>query len=209
MTRTISSTNQAQLAATDAEPVHLVRIGTLRLASTPQDLVVHSRTHIGGDLDALGALEEGLEVRSHSLEVSLSPVSTDTRRLWSTDRQGEEVVIHLGFLDDDGSLLDTPLIVWEGFVQGVHEDVSRGLQVVRCESRLSRLDRSAEFHFGPESQEARHSGDKFFEFVASMQDLRLEWASGQEVVLSTGRVPPSSLLPKASAYFRDRRHLRR
>ena len=182
MTRTVAAPNLAQLEADRSHPVKFIQLGTIRLNDQGHSLMWDGHTWIGGRLSDTGSIQEALETSAPDLDIYIDGTQSDALgRLWATDRTDDDVEIYEGFLNDSGALVSTPMLWWTGFVLGCHLDADTAVQEVRCESVFSRVDRSAEFEFSPESQNRRHS----FRFSQTGQVPVVSGGSGSGATLTS------------------------
>ena len=93
---------------------------------------------------------------------------------------GDPVTIYTGYRQDDGTLVDDPVIMWSGtlenasIVQGKTSAIS-----ITVQHDLAVLDEADGGRFTDEDQQVNFSGDVGFEFVADMVGLRLIWGGGR------------------------------
>lgn len=192
----------AQLTAAAPALAVLVRLGSVRLASTAgsvtvpvydsEGALVGTHTWTGGLLHGVGALEESmLPVPTH-LDVRLSAADPAVSRLWATNRQGDPAELHLTAFDDDGDSVGS-VELWDGQVLGTHEEGA--VQVVHCESALAGLAQVPGWRFNHDSQRQRHPTDRFFQFVDAMVHVRLQVGDEALFLPTFGRIGPRGGLP--------------
>jgi hypothetical protein len=186
MTRGVSATNLAAADALHVRPLLFVRLvfasATLRLHLGVGTYSFDSNTFTGvGGLGSISPLEEGLELSPYSITMELWALEPTILAEASAETLfNAGVTIWLGFLDDNGQLVDTPHVIWTGYAD--HASISLGgerdLVTLVCESELRFLDQANGARFTDEDQQARYSGDVALEYLPQMVDAAIVWGPG-------------------------------
>ena len=97
----------------------------------------------------------------------------------NTPYQGRECKLYLGFMTSWANPDTSPDIVeiFCGYMDQmtINEGAESSTITTSVESRLIDLERPRTRRYTSENQKQRHSGDKAFDFVESLQTIRLQW----------------------------------
>ena len=158
------------------------------LWSGTDDLTIASETYTGaGSLLSISSVEEGLEMQSNGVVITLSGMDTTVLNLaLSENYQNRFVTIYLGYLMGGTNEVAGTLTLFKGRMTTLSiGDTPKGSTVtINAENRLIDLDRPSNFRYTKESQNFLHSGDTGFNRVASLQDKEIAW--GQQNASTTG-----------------------
>jgi len=170
-----------------AESAEFNYIVFVKLAFPSGTVYVHNGvgTHSFGGDDYLGvgafgsieAMEESLELNSRPLNLTLSSITPEIIDAVKVDDVfGRDADIYVGVLTDDGQLQGTPDNWFSGHMETVQVVLGKtdGIRV-RLQSRASRLKLRNNKRYTLEDHQAEFSGDKFFEFLTSLQDAQVNW----------------------------------
>ena len=181
MSRSISATNLAEINASHLHPVTLVKIEF--------DEPVYAHSGIGiitydgneytgvGQLGQIDATKESEDLRPMSITITLSGVNeTFLADALKSGNYGDVVTIYEGYRQDDGTLVDDPIIVWKGKYEhsGILADKESSVSIT-AQHDLAILDEKDGSRFSDEDQQRRYPGDKFFEFIHNMATIKLLW----------------------------------
>ena len=153
--------------------------GPVRLTTLPRGttVMIDGQPWYGGGVLESSALEDGAESRSYGFSLSLSGIPGDwAAYLRGQDVQGRSVRIWLGLADAGWNVVATQLVK-VGRMDT--QDVSVGEKtavVVTCEDILVDWERARARRCTDVDHQARHPGDRFFEYVAAMQNIILHEA---------------------------------
>lgn len=184
MARNLTAGLEAATLASNVAPIMLLELSfdatPTRVWSGWGDLVWNAKTFTGtGTLGAVSAVEEATELRATGLDVSLSGIPTSVLSLaLSEPYQGRTATIWMGALDlNTFALIADPYQLFQGRmdVMTVSDAGDTATITISIESRLLDLERSRERRYDDADQQIDHSGDKFFEFVPSLQDIQIKW----------------------------------
>lgn len=187
MTRTVTSDIQDELAATSSRPVYLVEIGfastTIRLSSLGRDITWDSHSWLGNSwLMPIKAINETAEIRAVGVEIELVGVSSSLLALALADAdQTKDALIYFAFLDSSGAVIADPILLFKGKVDTVDisDSVEQPSVVIRCESRLARLDRPTNFKYTEANQQALFSGDRGFQYLPGLEEWSGYWGKAE------------------------------
>ena len=187
--RDISTLNQNATLAKIVRPILFVRydfstgvqnfhteIGP-RQATHP---IFGSETYTGiGDFGGIaGGITESISQAPQAVKFALTGVKSSFINLAFTDdyhRRDAEAMF--GFDDQNGVLLDDPVIVWSGFMDKVEINLgeNKGEMTLTCESRATNLKDASDTRFTDEDLQAAQTGDLGGEYLFRMQDIVLQW----------------------------------
>jgi len=165
---------------------------TILLHNHVGNIVVGSDTYLGlGGLGRISDIVENNEITNEPLTLQLATITDETvhivkdiaQSVVDEDWRGRKVEVFIGIPDPITQILvDDPFIVFSGEVSHIFRTVDMGqfdLNVV-CVRRWADWSRKNERRYTDAEQQSRYSGDKFFQFVASMETRQIPWR-GQNV----------------------------
>ena len=183
MTRTATSGLLTALVAPVVRPVLLFHgefaSGALRLWSGVGSLVWGGKTWTGaGNLLNIGGIAETSEVVASGTTISLSgvPVALVSAAILDA-RQGLPGRIYLGLLDEAGSLIADPVLLFLGRldVPEIADGEDDCTITISYESRLIDLQTPREWRWTHESQRALYPNDDGLKFVTTIQGKEIKW----------------------------------
>ncbi len=200
MTRSLTSGMQAAIAAERGTIAHLFELdasgGTLRLATTPHDVVWGGYTWqgIGGAL-TFDVVTEQTDLSGQGTNLTLSGVDqTIIATILTNNVRGREAVVYLVHFDADLQIGDDRLVLYRGFLNGQvqisehreTESLAAGSVTVttRIVTRLDELGqvRGARSNVGSLRDMLRRGGftgtalnDTFFLLVPRLQNVPIYW----------------------------------
>ena len=192
MSRDISAANLAEINAAHLHLVVMVKLEfdtPLYVHSGIGTIVFDSNDYLGvGQFGNISNMTETEVLRPTSLTLTLSGVDSSliTEALDSGD-YGDIVTIYNGYRQDDGTLVDDPLLIWKGFFE--FASISQGEQSIvsiTVQHDLAVLDEINGSRITDEDQQVRFTGDVGFGFVADMAGLKLFWGGGAVSTSRTG-----------------------
>jgi hypothetical protein len=189
MSRTISPAVLAELSAGVIRPAVFVESqfpsGWVRLWTGLGEITWGGRTWAGaGTLLGIGDIEETTDVVATGTTITLSGVPTDLVSLCINDaRQGLPGQVYLGFLTGAGAVIADPVLAFAGRldVPSISDGADRCEIQITYESRLIDLNRAREWRYTHESQQQISPGDRFYEYVAGLQEREIRWGLGQSI----------------------------
>jgi hypothetical protein len=183
MARTITAALEAATLADLVKPVVLVEAlfgsGASRMWTGHGDITWNGVTWVGvGTLLGIGQITETREIRATGLDISLSGVPAEMISLaLSEPYQGRQAKIYIGaFNNATGALIADPYLAFSGRMDVmVISEKEEPIITVSTESRLIDLERPRERRWDDQDQQTDYPGDKFFEFVSSIQNIEIRW----------------------------------
>ena len=158
---------------------------TIRLWNGTEDLVIDSATYLGaGSLLSIGAAEESSDLSSQGMTITVSGMNKDVLDLALTENyQNRFVTVFLGYLMGGSNEVAGTFTLFKGRMTALTvNDTPQGATVsIDAENRLVDLERPSNFRYTKESQNFLHSGDRFFNNVASLQDKEIIWGRSSSV----------------------------
>lgn len=194
MTRGLSASNLTAIAASHIRPIVFVKLefdgGTEYVHNAVGTFTTLGQTWTGiGALGEIGPLEEGLDLSPFGVTLQLNALNTDLMSIATGEPLfNRRVTIYIGYLDENGVLVADPQERWSGLMD--HVSIKLGAENItqlQCENHLRFFDRANGSLFTDEDQQRRFSGDKFFEFLPQMIDVKLTWEPG---AFNTGLLRP-------------------
>lgn len=178
MSRTVPSAILTALAQPEVEPFYAVEIdldsGPLRLWTGRGDRTIDGNTYTGGgDLMAISGLEEVSDLSAKEITLSLTGLDPTIIALAFTEPYQRRKVRVLWGVRGESTYVE----VFSGNLnQMVVEDgPDFGTITVTVDSRLVELERSSKRRYTSESHKSRHATDTFFDFVAGIQDVQIQF----------------------------------
>ena len=183
MARTLGTYFEAELAAGEVQPFFAVLMefdgGDMRVWNGYGDITIDGETYVGSaDFLNLGEITETSEVQAAGVSVALTGLDSSlVATALDEAYQGRPLKIFFGFLDNTGTIIDTPYTIFSGRMDVMTiEDAGATANInVTAESRLIDLDRSRARRFTSEDQKIDYPDDKGLEMVASLQDTVIIW----------------------------------
>lgn len=134
-----------------------------------------------GTLLGVGAVTETAEVEAQGTTLTLSgvPASMVSAALGQA-RQGAPAAIWLAFLDAGGNVIPEPYNLFRGRIDRmpIAEGPDTATVTVVLENRLIDLERARTRRYTPEDQKIDYPDDRFFDYVAGLQDATITWGRG-------------------------------
>lgn len=184
-TRGISALMLAEIQKSTFRPVLLFKFefdsGTLRLWNGYRDLDFiedeQIRVYTGsGSLLSVSKIDESLDLKAGKLTVVLNGIDPAIISIALTENyQGRKMSLWLGALNANEILIDAPLLVFTGKmdVMTLSDDNVSATVELTIENEFIELARSKERRYTDEDQELKFPGDRFFEFVPSVQQKEI------------------------------------
>jgi hypothetical protein len=129
-----------------------------------------------GSIGAISDVEETVELRAVRLTLALSPVPQEVVDIALAERSYRlrPVTLWGALLDAQGAFVADPFPLWAGLMDTM--EVTDGAEpsvALACESRLVDLERAEVRRYTDADQQAEYPGDRFFEFVPSLQEAEI------------------------------------
>ena len=186
MTKSIGSSNQTAAAASHNEPIVLVHIACddpVYAHSGVGVITYGSTDYLGvGHLGSISAPKESNVVGPGSVTLELSGLSPNNiGTAMSSASYGDAVTIYQGYRQDDGTLVDTPWIVWSGSIDRIGGLVGPECTVsVELQHDIAALGEISGRRCTDEDQQNAYLGDTFFSHIADVPNLKLVWGGGTD-----------------------------
>ena len=193
MSRLISAANLTEINAAHLHEVLLVKLefdSPLYVHSGVGTIVYDSNSYLGvGQFGSVNNTTETEHLRPTSLTLQLSGVDSNLiAEGLDSGNFGDVVTMYLGYRQDDGTLVDDPLLIWRGTYD--HASITQGdanIVSIVVHHDLSILDETDGGRFTDEDQQSRFSGDIGLEYVTDMAGLKLTVGGRSVVSGSFGR----------------------
>ena len=189
MARTNIGNILSNLTDSEVSPFYAVELffdtETVRVWTGYGDILVSSggnNTYTGiGEVLSISDVEEGQDISAKGLTLTLSGIPSNllTHAL-NTPYQGRLCNVHMGFIDWSAPINKAGMLIFSGYMDTmtIDEGPETSTITTTVESKLIDLERPRTRRYTSENQKQRFSGDKAFDFVESLQNLRLQWGGG-------------------------------
>lgn len=133
-----------------------------------------------GDFMSLGEIQETVETAARGISVSLSGIPKESLDIAELDEyQGRDAYLYLGCLNSSGGVVSEPYLLFRGTMDTdtVRDNGKTASIKINAENRLATLLIKREYRATEESHHTLQgaSTDRFFQFVASLQDVQIQW----------------------------------
>lgn len=154
--------------------------GAVRIWSGLGNLSWDGYTWVGlGDLIKVDPITETKDSRVEEIGVEVSGFSSDFfDPVQIDDFYGRTGTIWMGLIDEStGGVIDDPYVIFSGTLDYDEERFDGKTSTIKVMStnRMADLLRPREYRYTHEHQQELHPGDMGLEFVASLQDLQINW----------------------------------
>ena len=153
------------------------------------DIAINSETYTGaGTLLTISGVDEGREIKSEGISVSLSGMDKTVLSYALTENyQNRPISLFLGFLMGGSNEVAGTITIFKGRMTNLTvNDTPEGATInVDAENRLVDLERPSNFRYTAESQEFLFSGDTGFNRMQQLVDKQVTW--GQKTDNTTNR----------------------
>ena len=178
MSRTVPTAILNALAESEVEQFFAVELlfdtAPVRLWTGYGDRTIDGNTYTGaGELLNIQGLEEVADLSAKALTLVLSGASAELVSLALQEpyqRRKARVLYGVTSVDDY-------VEVFTGKMNRmtIEDSAESGQISLIVDSKLVELDRSSNRRYTSESHKSRHPGDKFFDYVAAIQDAEIVW----------------------------------
>jgi len=184
LTRTVISTILSKFDDAEVSPFYAIE---LLFDSNPVyawtgygDITLDgTQTYTGvGELLQISDVQETQDISAKGLTLKLSGIPSNLLSLaLNTAYQGRLCNVKLGFLDWSNVTGQNTMLIFTGYMDQmtIDEGAETSTITTSVESRLIDLERPRTRRYTSENQKQRNSGDLAFDFVESLQNLRLQW----------------------------------
>ena len=190
MSRTLTGPMATEVAKAQIAPVFFVEMdfasGFLRAWNGYGALDWNSHTWTGGgELMAMGQIEETRAIEATSLTLSLSGVPPAMVSVAYNDfSQGRPVTVWLGLMDTATGLVTAdPVQIFAGRMDTIsdQDDGQTAMISVSAESNLADLDRARTRYFTDQDQLRLFGTDRSLRYMPSIQDRPVPWGVQSQV----------------------------
>ena len=182
MARNVTSAFVTASQAGTVFPFYLAEIwdedGALRVWTGYGDLSWGGYTWIGtGTLGSVSAIQETADLYAAGADFALQGAPGELVSMaLGTMRQGLPAKLYLGFFDaDTGAIVADPALVFEGLtdVPEIEDSGADSVITISAENELIRLETPVARRYTHEDQQINYPGDKGFEYVPTLQDVKI------------------------------------
>ena len=185
MSRNTTTEFDQAMAASTVRPFALIELlldsGPLRY-TTAKTLDWNGHTWIGaGKALGLSSVAESAQIVAHGMSVTLSGQKPeDLTPMFNEPVQGRPMSIWLALYNENWVLVQSPYLLGEYRADRPVVSMDRkSISIsVSAETEMIDLERARERMWTDEDQQAEYPGDRFFEYVASIQERELTWGLG-------------------------------
>lgn len=179
----LSGAMVAQVVAPELRPILLFEgefdTGIVRFWTGYGELTWNEDVWYGsGAIISVSPIQQTNDIRASGATVTLSAISLETIALALVEaKQGKRGTVWLAVLNEAGEIVADPVILFRGKLDVPEiEDTGEDCKLnIAYESRLIDFERSRERRYTPEDQAIDYPGDKGFDEVARLQDLKIVW----------------------------------
>jgi len=153
--------------------------GFVRLNASAVSIFIGGYEYLGvGALGGVSSAQEGVELRSYGLAMTLSGIPRDSIALALADdyRNRRAQVWEVVMDPATWAVLSDPILLWRGRMDTMSVDLGTTAQItINVESRMRDWERVQGTLATDEEQQRRHAGDTFFAFVSDTALRNVEW----------------------------------
>lgn len=153
--------------------------GHVRLTSYDQNFAFGGNTYTAlGKLCNFGDYPETADLTASALTFTLDGVDSSLLSTVLTEKyHNRDASLYIGWLDANNALVDTPYLMWEGFMDSmsIHSDAGVSSISLTCETRLLLMGKMAGWMYTDVHQKQFKPGDNFFNLVASLANKVINW----------------------------------
>lgn len=172
---TLTTEYQAALESDAFIPCHLIDLpGPLTLTTAPNDLSFGGKTYVSSGITlALDGIASSTDISADTYTITLDNSDQTALGIYGNANYiGAEVVIYLGILNDDGTLLvngsnEGPFEIYKGLFDtwAVQESTTNSVIKIKVKSHWAAFGRKAGRFTNSASQQEVYSTDTFFEYA--------------------------------------------
>lgn len=180
MSRTLHASVLTEIDNDSVTMCHLIYLGlstSVYLTDAAHDIDYDSNTYTASNyFMSMDDVSESSEVRVGSLSITLSSVGqTYLSAFLNNPYIGKQVVIYRAFLNATGAIIGTPVVMYDGRIDGfdMNETRNESTMNISVASHWSDFEKKSGRYTNPNSQGIFFSSDKGFDFAAvSVKDLK-------------------------------------
>lgn len=182
MTRALSTLTQSASQNAVVRPIILAALdfssGMVRVNDTPFDITIEENTYYGlGQLGGISSVQEGAELQSYNIEMTLSGIPPELISLALLDHyQGRDVDISLVLLDEEHIMIGDPTLLFRGRMDTMTISLGeKAIITVVAQNRMADWDRARIRRYTHEDQIIDYPDDKGLEFITQMAEKTIYW----------------------------------
>lgn len=182
MSRAIEAAMIAAIGSADVRWLMLARVefdgGTIAFSSGVGDVDFDGVTYLGfGHLGSVSELKENNDLDPQSYTLELSGVNPALLAAILNEKyMNRRALCHVAALDESNQFIGQPLLYFDGLVDGVSCSYGSTASItVVVKDRLADWNRPRIERYTDQDQQARHPGDRGFEFVPSLANKEIIW----------------------------------
>lgn len=180
MVRALSAAMAAELAKARTRPFLLVELdfasAAMRLTTRGRDVTFNGNLYSGnGALLGISEIEETTEVSPAGHTITLAATAELRNIIANEFFQGRRASLWLGFNDDAGAVVEVPIPVAGGIIDGADyiDDPAAPLVRIAIATRLRDMTIARERRWSSEDQKAVFPGDTGLRYVEAIQEFEL------------------------------------
>ena len=154
--------------------------GTLRFTNAGHAMQWDGETWLGaGNLARVEPITEVASAQAAALNVQVSGIDPAyVSAILDDHYQGNPARIWIATLNAEMEVLDAPVLVFQGRMDEPYVTIGETADVqLALENRFADWDRPRLRMYSDADQQARHPGDRFFEYIASMESTSINWGT--------------------------------
>lgn len=198
MTRSLETAMSTAVAADYIRPILLVHCdfdsGDLNMWTGIGSLLHDGKTYVGtGNLLDISGLQETNQLAAQGITVTLSGVlSSLLEKARDEDYQGRTLEVLFGAIDDNGDIIDDPVVMFSGFMDTmtILDGGDTATISISVENRLIEFERTRVRRYTAEDQKIDYPDDKGLEFVAALEEKEIVWGRMQLFTGTPRNDPP-------------------
>lgn len=189
MARELTAGMITEVTAAALTPIFLMEMnlpsGAIRFWNGIGTLTWDSKTWNGSaNLITFSEITESQAIEANGVKFTLNGINSaiiSTVLDSANELQRGTVDLWMAALDANGDIITDPFKLFSGTVDTADiEEAGETANIsINAESKLIGLKRTRTRRYTPEDQKLEYSGDKFFDFVPSLQDKEIQWGKGQ------------------------------
>lgn len=133
-----------------------------------------------GNLGQIGVVTEDSQLNAQTFSLTLSGIDRTLLSEALTEvRAGQPVKLSLAFFNEDGSIIEDPILVFAGRMDQptITESADTASITIAVENRLADLQRRVERRFTDRDQKLSYPDDNGFRFISWMMDWNGAWGT--------------------------------
>lgn len=184
MSRELTSTMLALLDDANVQKVAMVHMAIddpVYVHSGLGKITYGGNTYVGiGVLGSVSDHEESEALSAQPITFTLSGLDhLQVRTALNAAAFGDQITLYEAFIDDAGTIIGEPLVIWSGSVDSTSISVGPESSVsIVGQHDIADIDKMSGARWTDEDQQGRFSGDLCFQFIHNMPTLILMWAGG-------------------------------